>query len=115
MLVERESIRRCSDQAEQIVMALDDIEAVRGFEWEAEQVVVNPERRTKRMFSDRFTDAEMTAIRNHPATANWWVKFCLADHVSLVNPELVGGVRLLAELDILTPQRVEEILTKEET
>ena len=114
VLVERESIRQCSDQAEQIVMSLDDIEAVRTFEWAVKAVVTNPERRTKRVVSDLFTDAEMTAIRNNPATENWWAKFCLSDHVSLVNPELVNGVNDLVLLGILTPARAAEILNTED-
>ncbi|MEW5887479.1 MAG: hypothetical protein AB1768_00280 [Pseudomonadota bacterium] len=114
VLAEREAIRRSSNAAEAAVAALTDVGSVQTFTWSIDVAVAAPRRLTHKMFSDRFTDAEMQAIlaaaETNAALKTWWEKFKLARDINLDDPATQSGVQALEIAGLIGEGRAAEVL-----
>jgi hypothetical protein len=70
-----------------------------------------PQTITPSEFLAFFTDQELNAAATHPALAGWWrVYEGLREGVERDSPRTLRALDILVALEIITPQRVAEIL-----
>lgn len=101
VLAEREAVRRSSDAAEQAVMQLTDIDAVRAFTWQPDAVAVPlPNRVTRAAFLDALAAQGETVISGivqakdaSPSLMTWWTYFDQAEYIAGTDPRLAPGLQ----------------------
>lgn len=103
-----------------ILDAPDDFDAARMGEYVYSDGLLSipepaPEPLTKLAFLDRFTDAELIAIREAAKTSPeldlWLWRFDRADFISTDDPRTVSGVHNLEAAGLISEGRAAEILT----
>ncbi len=112
VLVEREMIRRSSNEAEAAVYALTDAAAIATFSWVISATVEPPKRLTRGQFLDRFTPAEteqiLTAANSNVALKRWVMRL---ENSEWVKPdEARNGLAALEIAGLLQPGRAAQIL-----
>ncbi len=112
VLVEREMIRRSSNEAEAAVYALTDAAAIATFSWVISATVELPKRLTRGQFLDRFTPAEteqiLTAANSNVALKRWVMRL---ENSEWVKPdEARTGLHALEIAGLLQPGRAAQIL-----
>lgn len=101
VLAEREAVRRSSNAAEQDVMALTDIDAVRAFTWQPDAVAVPlPRRVTRAAFLDALAAQGTNIISGilqakdaNPSLLTWWTYFDQAEYIAGTDPRLAPGLQ----------------------
>lgn len=112
VLVEREMIRRSSNEAEAAVYALTDAAAIATFNWGISATVELPKRLTRGQFLDRFTPAEteqiLAAANSNVALKRWVMRL---ENSEWVKPdEARTGLQALEIAGLLQPGRAAQIL-----
>lgn len=112
VLVEREMIRRSSNEAEAAVYALTDATAIATFSWVISATVELPKRLTRGQFLDRFTPAEteqiLAAANSNVALKRWVMRL---ENSEWVKPdEARTGLQALEIAGLLQPGRAAQIL-----
>lgn len=126
VLMHREKIRQLSNALEEELEALpasawlDDpnIEQTIFAKFTAPQIEQTPcqgiQRVTQYQFAEKFTNEEMAAIlsagQSNKTIAAWWEKFRMASFVNLQDEGLKMGLNALAMANVLTAERVADIL-----
>lgn len=108
ILMERECIRRSSNEAEALVKGLGTVAAVEVFQWQPSIAVPSPHRVTHAQFLDALEalgqdviSAILSAVETNPALRKWWTYFDKTQVISASDPRLQAGLQGLEIAGVL--------------
>ena len=116
LFAEIESIRQSSNEAEALVRAMTDYNAIISYEWMPSiNLFTPPTLLTHVEFIKRFTPEEYQGIiaavdSNVVVKANWNIFFA-ADHVNISDPNTISGIETLEYIGLLNAGRAQVILS----
>lgn len=117
ILLERECIRRSSNEAEALLKGLGTVADVEVFQWQPSIAVTSPHRVTHAQFLDALEalgqdviSAILSAVETNPALRKWWTYFDKTQVISASDPRLQAGLQGLEIAGVLPPDGAQAVI-----